>query len=316
VTQKRSIDLQRHVFPVFLAIASIGLAGASCDKKSSAAGNKAEDNGAIAALDRATLDKEQAEPKKAIEGVDLNPLDGTGKKAFDRMVDSLRSPCGKAESLRKSITVSKDCKRSIFAARYIALMLEEGASEDQARELYAKRYINNDPRTIAVTDKTPHVGSPEAPVKIVEFFDYGCPSCAAAAPALTRLQQDRGSDIVFYYKQFPLEQHVDSRGAAQAALAAGKQGKYREMHDLLFQNQRAQKKDDLVGYAKKIGLDVDKFLADYEASAAAVELDKNEGDAAGVESTPTMYINGRMYSGLFEPRWFDSWIDEELAVNR
>lgn len=301
---------------MFIALVSLFLAGASCGKKSSAAEQKGDDNGAIAALDRATLDKEQSEPKKAIEGVDLSPLDANGKKAFDRMVDSLRSPCGKAESLRKSITVSKDCKRSIFAARYIAMMLDEGASEDQARELYAKRYVNNDGKEVAVSASTPHVGSPEAPVKIVEFFDYGCPACAAAAPALERLVQDRGSDIAFYYKQYPLEQHVDSKGASQAALAAHKQGKYKEMHALLFQNQRAQKKDDLIGYAKKIGLDMDKFLADYDAAAPAVEADRKLGDAVGVEGTPTMFINGRRYSGLFEARWFDSWIDEELAVNR
>lgn len=301
---------------MFLAIASIGLAGASCGNKSSAAEQKGEENGAIAALDRATLEQEKNEPKKAIEGVDLTPLDASAKKAFERMVDSLRSPCGKAESLRKSITVSKDCKRSIFAARYVAMMLDEGASEDQARELYAKRYVNNEAKPVPVGPSTPHVGSPEAPVKIVEFFDYGCPACAAAAPALDRLIKDRGSDIAFYYKQYPLEQHVDSKGASQAALAAAKQGKHKEMHALLFQNQRAQKKDDLIRYAKQIGLDMDRFLADYAKAEAAVEADRKDGDTVGVEGTPTIYVNGRMYSGLYETRWLESWVDEELAVNR
>ena len=312
----RYANSKRHVFPVLLAASWMCLAGASCEKKSQA--NDSSDNAAVvAALDKNTQEKEAAEPKKDIEGVDLSALDADQKKLFERLAASLVSPCGKAESLRRSATVSKDCKRSIFALRYLQMMLVDGATEDQAREFYGRRYVDNKPVELKLDDSVPHTGSPTAPVVIVEFMDYGCGACKAAKPAIDKVLQNHPSDVVVYYKQYPLvRSHPDSKGAAQAALAAAKQGKYKEMHDILFAKQGAHKKADLFAYAEEIGLDMDRFRTDFDQMEPAVDADMKEGEVAEVNSTPTFFVNGRHYQDMYMPEYFANWIAEELAVNR
>jgi len=309
--------MQRHVFPVFLAIASIGLGGASCGNKSAADPDNGDSKAVVAALDKATLAEESKGPKKDIDGVDLAKLDGSERKLYDKLIDSLVSPCGKAESLRKSATISKDCKRSVFAARYVAMLVRDGATEEQAREFYGKRYVDNNPVEIAVGPDVPHVGPVDAPVVIVEFMDYGCPACKAAKPAIEQALKMFPSQVVLYYKNYPLVHvHQNSKMAAQAVVAATKQGKFHDMHDLLFEKQGAQEKDQLFEYAKQLGLDMDTFKADFEAAAPAVEADMAQGDQLKLKGTPSFFVNGRRYEDLLDPRYFESWIEEELVVNR
>jgi protein-disulfide isomerase len=88
------------------------------------------------------------------------------------------------------------------------------------------------------------------------------------------------------------------------------------MHALLFQNPQAHKRDDLLKYAQQIGLDMKKFEADFTAAAAQVESDKKEGEEVGVDSTPTLYINGRKYEDPSVAKYVKMWVEEELAVNR
>ncbi len=309
--------MQRHVFPVFLALASVALGGASCGKKSAADPDNGDSKAVVAALDKATQAKEAKEPKKDIDGVDLAKLDGGERKLFDKLVDSLVSPCGKAESLRKSATISKDCKRSVFAARYVAMLMRDGATEEQAREFYGKRYVDNNPVEIPVGPDVQHVGPVDAPVVIVEFMDYGCPACKAAKPAIEEAIKMFPSQVVLYYKNYPLVHvHPNSMMAAQAVVAATKQGKFHEMHDLLFEKQGAQDKDQLFGYAKQLGLDMTKFTADFEAAGPEVQADMAQGDQLKLKGTPSFFVNGRRYEDLLDPRYFQSWIEEELAVNR
>lgn len=314
VKSGRYIDLERRALPLFLAVASIGLGGASCEKRSAA---NADDNRAVvAAIDKNVQDKEAKEPKKELQGVDLSKLDKDEQKTFDRLASSLVSPCGKAESLRRSATVSKDCKRSIFALRYLVMLLRDGANEDQVREFYGKRYVDNDAVEIKVDDTVPHSGSPSAPVVIVEFMDYGCPACKSAKAVVDKVVANHPSDVVVYYKNFPLKAHPDSKGAAQAAVAAAKQGKFKEMHAMLFDKQHAHKPDKLFSYAASLGLDMAKFKVDYAAAKASVEADLAAGEAAGVMGTPSFFVNGRKYEDLYNADYFANWIEEELAVNR
>jgi protein-disulfide isomerase len=104
--------------------------------------------------------------------------------------------------------------------------------------------------------------------------------------------------------------------AAQAALAAHAQGKYAEMHDLLFANAPRHRRADVVKYAKEIGLDIMKFESDYADAEKQVKADMAEGDKADVHGTPTIFFNGRQYEGPAHPRYFAFWIQEDLAVNR
>ena len=197
-------------------------------------------------------------------------------------------------------------------------LLADGAPDEDVVKLYTGHYNKKDDKkyTFRLGADVPHEGPADARVVIVEFFDFGCPACHDFWPELAKVIEAYPNDVVVYYKQFPLAAHPDSRGAAQAALATARQGKYHEMHDLLFQNPEAHKKEDLVAGARSLGLDMARFESDYAALAAQVEADKKEGEDAGVDGTPTIFINGHKYADPMIDRYVKIWIEEELALNR
>jgi protein-disulfide isomerase len=138
-------------------------------------------------------------------------------------------------------------------------------------------------------------------VEIVLYSDFQCPFCALLAGPMRQLQASGvdGVDVVVRFKNFPLAMHPASPLAHQAALAAKQQGRFWEMHDLLFANQRKVTRDDLVGYARRLNLDVDRFQSDMgsEATKAAIAADEADGTRLNITGTPTYYINGRTYVG-------------------
>ena len=148
--------------------------------------------------------------------------------------------------------------------------------------------------TIAVGNSATK-GPKDAKVKIVEFSDYQCPFCGQADVLLTQVLS-KNPDVEFVYKNFPLTSiHPNALPAAKAALAAGKQGKYWEMHDLLFKNQRALGADQLKDYAKQAGLDVGKWEKDMNSPEVVdqINAEMREAQAAEVRGTPTLFINGK-----------------------
>jgi protein-disulfide isomerase len=156
-----------------------------------------------------------------------------------------------------------------------------------------------------------HVAGPgDAPVTLVEYGDYECPHCGRAHPVVKRVQRELGSQLRFVFRHFPLaEAHPHAQLAAQAAEAAGAQGKFWEMHDMLFEHQDALEGDDIVGYAESVGLDVARFARDIEAGTYAkrVRDDFRSGVRSGVNGTPTFFVNGARYDG--------SWANEEAFIH-
>lgn len=305
--------------------------GASCTKESKESSSdpagvvKAADaakGGAGGATGAGGAGAGTAEPteidRTPLPGVDVSKLEGKRADLFYKLVGSYSSPCGKAHSLRTSVTTDQACKKAPFAARYLAAMIEDEIPEEDIRTLYDAKY-KKEPKqvTFALGDGVPHEGPIDAPIQIVEFFDYGCPACQDFKPVMDEVIAQNGSTVVVYYKQFPLtDKHPDSMSAAQAALAASAQGRYKEMHDLLFANAPRHRRADVLKYAKELGLDIMKFEADYADAEKKVRADIKEGDAAGVRGTPSIFFNGRQYEGPAHPRYFAFWIQEELAVNR
>jgi protein-disulfide isomerase len=173
------------------------------------------------------------------------------------------------------------------------------------------------PRTtidIAATD--PIIGNPNAPVTIVEFSDFQCPFCRRAAPTLKEIRQKYGDKVRVVWKDFPLTQiHPQAFEAAEAGRCAAEQGKFWEYHDQLFGNQQALQPDDLKKYAAATGLDAAKFgdCLDSSKYAERVRDGVAAGSRLGVNSTPTLYINGRLVQGAQPYDVFASIIDEELA---
>jgi protein-disulfide isomerase len=143
------------------------------------------------------------------------------------------------------------------------------------------------------------LGSSSAPVTIVEYADFQCPACQEYSPIITQLLKDEGPKVYFAYRYFPLSQHMNALPSAQAAEAAGLQGKFWEMHDLLFTNhadwENLQDPTSVfMGYAKSLGLDTAQFALDMKSAkvADAVNADLALANANQLTYTPSIFVNG------------------------
>jgi protein-disulfide isomerase len=169
---------------------------------------------------------------------------------------------------------------------------------------------------VAVAPSNPSFGGATAPVTIVEFSDYQCPYCQRVEPTIKRLRATYGDKIRFVWKDYPLTQiHPQAFKAGEAAHCAGDQGKYWELHDVLFNKQQELQLDDLKRHAIELGLNTATFNQCLDSSKyeARVREGLAEGSALGVNSTPTIFINGRRLSGAQPFEVFAAVIDEELA---
>jgi protein-disulfide isomerase len=170
--------------------------------------------------------------------------------------------------------------------------------------------------TVEIEPTDPALGSASAPVTIVEFSDFQCPFCQRVAPTLKQLKTSYGDKIRIVWKDFPLTQiHPQAFKAGEAGHCAADQGKFWEYHDALFANQQALQPADLKKHAATVGLDADKFAACLDSSkyGERVRDGVSQGGRLGVNSTPTVYVNGRRLSGAQPYEVFAAVIDEELA---
>ena len=173
--------------------------------------------------------------------------------------------------------------------------------------------------TVAISPSNPSVGSASAPITLIEFADYQCPYCGRVEPTLKRLRATYGDKVRFVWKDFPLTQiHPLAFKAGEAAHCAGDQGKYWELHDVLFSKQSELQVDDLKRHALTLGLNGETFNQCLDSSKYAERVRDGvaEGGQFGVNSTPTVFINGRRLSGAQPYEAFAAVIDEELAKGR
>lgn len=137
-----------------------------------------------------------------------------------------------------------------------------------------------------------------AKVTLIEYGDFQCPACAAYFPAVKQLSEEFGKDLRIVHRFFPLTNiHKNAMIAAQAAYAAGLQNKFWEMHDKLYENQNrwsnSSPKDTFIGYAKDLGLDLDKFKIDLDSDSTKqfINNERNKAASIGINSTPTFFVN-------------------------
>jgi protein-disulfide isomerase len=158
-------------------------------------------------------------------------------------------------------------------------------------------------------------GSAEALVTLVAWSDFQCPYCSRVGPTMKQLEQDYGSDLRIAFKHNPLGFHPRAKPAALAAEAAGRQGKFWEMHDKLFENQKDLTDEKFVAWAGELGLNIEQFKKDLADPA----LDKKvmgqqaQGMTLGARGTPAFFVNGRFLSGAQPVESFKKLIDEEKA---
>ncbi|MFA6005698.1 MAG: thioredoxin domain-containing protein [Patescibacteria group bacterium] len=145
---------------------------------------------------------------------------------------------------------------------------------------------------------------PNAKVTIVEFGDYQCPACSAVQPLVKKILAEHKGKITYVFRNYPLPQHPNAQIAAEAAEAAGAQGKYWEMHDLLFEKQAEWSESTsplqiFVKYATSLKLNTDRFQKEVKANKyeGKIRQDMNDGNALAINQTPTFFVNGEMFTG-------------------
>lgn len=162
---------------------------------------------------------------------------------------------------------------------------------------------------------SPVRGSADAPVTIVEFSDFQCPYCSRGKSVMEEVLKSYPGKVKVVFKNLPLPFHPEAEPAAIAALAAGKQGKFWEMHDLLFDNQAELSSAKYLEFAGKLGLDLNKFKDDLD-SAEVKKLVKDDAELAsslGVRGTPGFFVNGVQVKGARPAAYFNTIIDRWLA---
>jgi len=192
--------------------------------------------------------------------------------------------------------------------------------------VYGLLQIANSPQTTntsssklpEITKDDPKTGSSSAKVTLVEYSDFQCPACAAYYPMVKQLLSEYNGKIYFVYRYFPLTAtHQNAMISSLAAYAANLQGKFWEMHDMLFQTQNSwasspKARETFIGYAKKLDLDIDKFKTDLESDRGKNFINDtySKGLAIGVNSTPTFFLNGVK---IQNPRTYDDF--KNLILN-
>jgi protein-disulfide isomerase len=246
-------------------------------------------------------------------GVDLTKLDDFERKVFFRVVNKEASACGKGHSLMHSLKNDRSCRKSLGAARYVTRLVDAGYTDSEIGEKLQKRYRAGSPKTIDVTD-APVKGNANAQVTLIEFVDFECPHCRRVQPVLRQLLEEY-PEVKLYFKHYPLGGHTNARLAAEAATAAHRQGKFWAFTDKVWANADAITPAALEKWAKESGLDVTKWRADLESQAIKdrVQKDKADGAAVGIQSTPTIFINGKLYADSPDIDGLRDWVNEELG---
>lgn len=158
---------------------------------------------------------------------------------------------------------------------------------------------------------TPVKGSKNARIKLIVFSDFQCPFSKRGADIVNELTKKYGSNLMYVYKNLPLPFHTEAMPSAKAALAAGKQGKFYEYHDKLFENQEKLGEDLYVRVAKELGLDMNKFNADRNSKEIEdkIQADLTQANSLGFNGTPGFALNGVKVLGAYPLDHFEKIIN-------
>jgi protein-disulfide isomerase len=218
-------------------------------------------------------------------------------------------PCGHSSALAAMAVVAAKQGKSE------AEILQALEASNLAKAAKQRNRILLDPVEIPIAG-APFKGPAKAKVTIVEFSDFQCPYCVVAVGKLNDLLQAYPRDVRLVFKQFPLEIHSNAAVAAAAALAAQRQGSFWPLHDKMYAEFRRLNRANILEWAKELGLNPIRFQADMDSATTqqAIQRDLDDGLRAGVEGTPTVFVNGKKYQGSLDLNAFRTVIDSELKV--
>ena len=225
-----------------------------------------------------------------------------------------------ADAFRKSIREAllrshKLRKRGLRGDKLYKALVKDGKTKVQPNPSAKAQPDPSKVFSVPVPAGAPTRGPSNAKVTIVKFGDFQCPFCNRAQNTFLGLERRYQGKVRIVYRHRPLPFHKDAKLAAQASMAAHEQGRFWEYAELLYKNQRALSRDDLVGYAKQLQLDMGQFVTALDSGKfeAYVEADNGFAPTVQANGTPTFFINGRRLVGAQPEAAFAKLIDEELA---
>jgi protein-disulfide isomerase len=256
-----------------------------------------------------------------LAGVDLTGLTPARKT---RALNALRTQacsCGCGMKVAECRVKDPNCSYSRGLASVTVAAINVGKSADEAiAESKASKFgtrpapkLLDDPVPIP-TLGSPVMGPAKARITLLEFSDFQCPYCSKAVAQINATLKAYPNDVRLIFKQYPLDSHPEAAISAAAALAAHQQGKFWPMHNVMFANRPKLSRQSILAWAKEIGLDMKRFTADLDSDAIrkTVLRDHSDGDKAGVEGTPTVFLNGQKYNSDLAPDAIKPVIDGEL----
>lgn len=252
-----------------------------------------------------------------LNGVDTGALTAREKSEWSRFVSELRSPCAdQPVSVAQCVSEARACKACVPAAKALAKQVQRGRTRQQVEAYYKARFAADQVKDIALED-SPSKGSPGAPVLIVEFADFQCPACRAARPLVEEALKKHDGQVRLVFKNFPLSIHPYGEKLARSGRAALLQGKFWEMYAAMFDNQERISPPVIEELAKGLGLDMAKFQKDVESEAVAdaVSRDRKQGERLDIQSTPTLFINGRAFPSTPDfAEDLEDWLSLEVEL--
>jgi protein-disulfide isomerase len=264
-----------------------------------------------ASASAATLD----EARKAAPRAALTGLTDAQATVFLQVAADVENYAGCQGTLLKCLAANQKDPHAVRMADLVAHFAQADAPAQVITNFVEKHYASFDPKSRAqlTEEKCPTLG--KGPIAILEFSDYQCSHCAKAVPVLDELvTKDRKGKAHLCAKYFPFSNHPRARLAALCAEYARTHGKFWEMHAMIFEHQDLLDDASLKGYAKALGLNGDEMLAQANAGKfdEVVEKSVRQGNIAGVDSTPTLFIDGRMNALPVVPWFLQFSVDDEL----
>ncbi len=253
-----------------------------------------------------------------LPGIDWQGLTGVRRTAALKLVRGEACACGCDMKIAECRMKDHSCATSRKLANAV-VKGELAGKTDAAIRADLKKIATEPPAVLDDPVKISTTGDPvrgpeNARVTIVEFSDFQCPFCSKAVSETKALMRQFPKDVKLVFKQFPLDDHAQAEFGAEAALAAQAQGKFWEMHDLLYAGYPNLSRTRVMGYATKLGLDVKRFTAELNSHKykARVQAEEQEGEEAGVGGTPTFFINGKKFNETFDVATVAPLIRNEL----
>lgn len=248
--------------------------------------------------------KKQATPPEDVANLNYDGLSDAQIASINKLLNEEICPCGCPTTFAKCLTLKDDgCKPATLMANWAIKQMKEGAPEHLLYRAISEEISTGflaKERTID-TKKAYRKGNPNAPYIIVEFADFECPACKLSAKAVKSFIDDNKDDVQIYFMHFPLSTHPHAERAAIAAEAAGKQGKFWDMHDLLFAHESALTDAAILNLAKGIfnKNELDKFQKDLADPALLKKIKEHKDyglNTLNLSGTPTFMFNGRPYN--------------------